>query len=76
MHGLANLPADGLDRAKIAFGRDREAGLDDVDAELFESVSHLSFSWMVMLQPGDCSPSRKVVSKKITRSDVIDVPQP
>ena len=27
-----------------------------------------------MLQPGDCSPSRKVVSKKITRSDVIDVP--
>ena len=28
-----------------------------------------SFSGRVMLQPGDCSPSRKVVSKIITRSD-------
>ncbi len=27
-----------------------------------------SFSGMVMLHPGDCSPSRKVVSKKKTRS--------
>ena len=27
-----------------------------------------SFSGRVMLQPGDCSPSRKVVSKIITRS--------
>jgi hypothetical protein len=26
------------------------------------------FSAMVMLQPGDCSPSRRVVSKKKTRS--------
>jgi hypothetical protein len=27
-----------------------------------------NFSWEVMLQPGDCSPSRKVVSKIWTRS--------
>src|SRR4051794_26968498 len=26
----------------------------------------VSFSWVVMLQPGDCSPSRRVVSKNAT----------
>ena len=33
-----------------------------------------SFSGVVMLQPGDCSPSRKVVSKICTRSDIESLP--
>src|SRR5262249_22267237 len=31
---------DGADRVEVAFGRNREAGLDDVDAEPFELAGH------------------------------------
>jgi hypothetical protein len=34
----------------------------------------VSFSGVVMLQPGDCSPSRKVVSKKLRWLEIIGAP--
>ncbi len=34
----------------------------------------VSFSCVVMLQPGDCSPSRRVVSKKTTGSQLMGIP--
>src|SRR5271168_4421782 len=36
----------------------------------------LSFSWVVMLQPGDCSPSRRVVSKIRTRLLSVGIEDP
>ena len=46
----------------------REAGLDDIHAEFSERACHAQLLGRVMLQPGDCSPSRSVVSKISTRS--------
>ncbi len=55
--------------SEIAFRGDREPGLDDVDAHLVEQSWQLPASrhgsWW---RRGDCSPSRKVVSKITTRS--------
>ena len=34
-------------------------------------MGHPQLFLVVMLQPGDCSPSRKVVSKKKTRSGLL-----
>jgi len=56
-------PGRSLDRVEITVRGDREAGLDDVDAQLDQAWATSSFSPMFMLQPGDCSPSRSVVSK-------------
>ena len=50
-------------------GAGREAGLDDVDAEFGQRARHhRSFCCGDMLQPGDCSPSRRVVSKMRMRA--------
>ena len=60
--------------ARIALRGNREAGLNNIDTKLFKSMSHLrTFLGRFMLQPGDCSPSRKVVSRKITGRDAIGV---
>jgi Ca2+/Na+ antiporter len=56
------------DRLEVAVRGDREAGLDDVDAHLVEESATCSFSSSVIEAPGDCSPSRSVVSKMTTRS--------
>src|SRR5262249_32524169 len=60
---------DFLHRGDVAVGGDGKAGLDDVDAQLVEGRgASSSFSSWVMVAPGHCSPSRKVVSKMTTRS--------
>jgi hypothetical protein len=63
--GAANLGRDLLHGIKVALRRDREAGLEHVHAEqasIWKS-RHADLFRVVMLQPGDCSPSRSVVSK-------------
>ena len=62
------LAADRVHGFEIAFGGDREAGLQNVHASSTSLRAMRSFSGTVMLQPGDCSPSRRVVSKMYTRS--------
>ena len=54
---------DGADGLEVARRGDREAGLDDVDAECGQGAGDLHLLGLFMLAPGDCSPSRKVVSK-------------
>jgi hypothetical protein len=49
---------DFLDSLEIAIRGDRKSGLDDITATL-------SFSSRFMAAPGDCSPSRSVVSKMV-----------
>ena len=63
----AYLASHEVHRFPIARRGDRETGFDDVDPELRERLRTRSFSGCVMLQPGDCSPSRSVVSKMRTR---------
>src|SRR5581483_7999600 len=41
--GAAHFFRDGLHRLEIAWRGDREAGLDDIDAEIFQGMSHLQF---------------------------------
>jgi hypothetical protein len=48
--------------------RQSESRLDDVDAHLVEQRRHLQLSSNVMVAPGDCSPSRNVVSKMMMSS--------
>jgi hypothetical protein len=74
--GPAHFAADAADGGKVARGSNREAGLHDIDAKGFEAWAMRSFSGIVMLQPGDCSPSRSVVSKKNTRSWFMEAPRP
>ena len=62
LHGLG----DGLDRLEVALAGDREAGLDHVDTEARELVGDLELLAHVERDPGDCSPSRRVVSKIFT----------
>ncbi len=64
----ANLAADAADRGKVTRRCDGEASLHDIDPSASSAWAMRSFSGVVMLQPGDCSPSRRVVSKKKTRS--------
>ena len=59
------------DRLEVARRGDREAGLDHVDAEPLELARDAQLLGRVMLQPGDCSPSRSVVSKIVTRSLIV-----
>ena len=48
---------------------DREAGFDDVDAHLLEHLGDAQLLARPFIeQPGDCSPSRRVVSKMMMRS--------
>ena len=67
-HGVLGALGDLVDRGEIALGGDREAGLDDVDAHLVEQLGDFELLSCVMVAPGHCSPSRKVVSKMRTRS--------
>ena len=59
---------DRLHGLEVARRGDREAGLDDVDAEPRELLGDLELLGEVQQMPGDCSPSRSVVSKMTTRS--------
>ncbi len=62
-----------LHRLEVAGRGDREAGLDHVDPELPSWWAISSFSWVFSEIPGDCSPSRNVVSKISTRSGSCDL---
>jgi hypothetical protein len=62
--GAADLAGDGSDGGEVALGGNGESGLEDVYAEGRDLVAKRSFSSWCMVQPGDCSPSRRVVSKK------------
>jgi hypothetical protein len=53
---------------EVTVGGNRKACLDDVDAHLVEDLGDLQLLSSVMEAPGDCSPSRKVVSKMKTWS--------
>jgi len=61
--GATDFASDDADGLGVALGGDGEAGLEDVDAEPIWCARR-SFSPRCMVQPGDCSPSRRVVSKK------------
>jgi hypothetical protein len=52
---------------KIAGRGNGKPGLDDIDAHFVKQRAMRSFSSRFIEQPGDCSPSRKVVSKMMTR---------
>ena len=67
-HAVADLGRDELHRFEVAGGRDREPGLDNVDAQMLQGVAMRIFSSTVIAAPGDCSPSRRVVSKMCTLS--------
>ena len=62
-----DLGGDGPDRLEVADRSDGKPRLDDVDPQGGERRAISSFSAMFMLAPGDCSPSRNVVSKIRTR---------
>ena len=57
------LAADRIDGFEIAFGGDRETASRMSTPRSTSFAAIRSFSGMFMLQPGDCSPSRSVVSK-------------
>jgi hypothetical protein len=67
-HRAVDLAGDRLHGLEVAGRRDREAGLDDVDAQARELVGDLELLAVFSEMPGDCSPSRSVVSKIRTRS--------
>ncbi len=60
---VSDLGGDGVDRFKVAVGADGEAGFDDIDAHRLELPGDLQLFRRVSVAPGDCSPSRSVVSK-------------
>jgi hypothetical protein len=57
---------DLLHAAEVALRGGGEAGLDDIDPKSIELAGEASFSSGVMVLPGACSPSRRVVSKMRT----------
>ena len=65
--GALDFSGDLLDRVEVARRGDREAGLDDVDAEARQLLGDLELLGSVQRVPGDCSPSRRVVSNSRTR---------
>ena len=69
----ADFAGDGVDGVEVAGGGDGEAGFDDVDAEAASWWAKRSFSAWCMVQPGDCSPSRRVVSKKTIWSGLAEI---
>jgi len=54
-----------LDSREVAVGSDGESGLENIDAEGGDLVSETEFFFVVHGAAGDCSPSRRVVSKKM-----------
>ena len=66
--GLLDQLCDLADALKIAIGGNWKTGLDNVDAHCVQNLGDTQFFPSVMEAPGDCSPSRKVVSKIKTRS--------
>ena len=58
-----DVAGDLADRLEVARRGDGKAGLDHVDAQFDERWATSIFSARFMLAPGDCSPSRSVVSK-------------
>ncbi len=58
-----DLGGDGADGLEVALGGDREPGLDDVDPERGQAGPPPPSQRCSCSRPGDCSPSRKVVSK-------------
>ena len=68
-HASPDELGDLVDRLEVAVRRDREAGLDHVDAHGLEDLGDAELLVRrSSSSPGDCSPSRKVVSKMMTRS--------
>ena len=63
-----HLAGDRLHALPVPLGGGGKARLDDIDAQLRQRACHAQLLRRVMLQPGDCSPSRSVVSKISTRS--------
>jgi len=57
---------DRLHGLEITVARGGEAGFDDVHAQPLSWRAMRSFSSRVIEAPGDCSPSRKVVSKMMS----------
>ena len=62
---------DRLHRLEVAVARGREAGLDHVDLQPLELARDAQLLVLVIEAPGDCSPSRKVVSKMISLSVMV-----
>ena len=63
-----DLLGDGADGLEVARRRDREARLEHVDAAGARAAGRSrTFSRVLRWMPGDCSPSRSVVSKIVTR---------
>ena len=60
-----------LHRVEVAVGRGREAGLDHIDAQALELARDAQLLVAVIEAPGDCSPSRNVVSKMISLSAMV-----
>ena len=60
-----------LDRLEVAVRRGREAGLDHVHAQALELPRDAQLLVLVIEAPGDCSPSRKVVSKMMSLSAMV-----
>ncbi len=56
---------DGADGLGVAVGGDGEASFEEIYSKGGELVGHAKFFFVVLwCNPGDCSPSRRVVSKK------------
>ena len=70
MMGRPDFRRDGFHRFKVALRRNGKSGFQDVHAQAIELARHLELLRKSMLHPGDCSPSRSVVSKMYTRSDI------
>jgi hypothetical protein len=72
-HGPADGAGDQLHTLEVALAGDREPCLDVVHAETGELLGDLELLNRSSEMPGDCSPSRRVVSKITTRSSVLFV---
>jgi hypothetical protein len=70
--GVLDVVGDGLHGLEVAVARaGREAGLDDVHLQPLELARDAQLLVAVIDAPGDCSPSRKVVSKMISLSVMV-----
>ena len=61
--GIAHFLRDPADSFQVIRRSGRESGFDDVHAQARQVVSHFQFFGGGHRRTGDCSPSRKVVSK-------------
>ena len=69
--GAPNGRGHRLHGVKIAVRGDGEAGFQTSTPRRSSCCPRRSFSSTFMLQPGDCSPSRSVVSKMVMRAGAI-----